>query len=135
MRGVTSTSRGVLALLAVLLFTGVSDGSDPPGQATTAQLPGSQASAAAREAHSNAAAPTCDEGGHAASMLLAGALTVSPEPGALDAAPQTQISLVGVSAGDLSGVTVTGSRSGAHDGRLEPYSQGDGASFHPEQSL
>jgi hypothetical protein len=65
-------------------------------------------------------------------MRLAGALTVSPEPGALDAAPQTQISLVGVPAGDLSKVTVRGSRSGAHDGRLEPYSQGDGASFIPK---
>ena len=32
---------------------------------------------------------------------------------------------------ELADVTVTGSRSGAHPGRLEAYSQGDGASFVP----
>jgi hypothetical protein len=41
----------------------------------------------------------------------------------------TQISFLGASAAELSNVTVTGSRSGAHTGHLEGYSQGDGASF------
>ena len=34
-------------------------------------------------------------------------------------------------AGDLRGISVVGSRTGAHAGRLEAYSQGDGASFVP----
>jgi arylsulfotransferase ASST len=68
------------------------------------------------------------------SALLAGAVTVSPLPGSRDASPSTQISLLGVHAQQLSGVAVTGSRSGRHAGRLVAYSQGDGASFvaaHP----
>jgi Arylsulfotransferase (ASST) len=67
------------------------------------------------------------------SALLAGAVTVSPLPGSRDASPLTQISLLGVPAGELSGVSVTGSRSGPHRGRLEAYSQGDGASFLPSR--
>ncbi len=65
------------------------------------------------------------------SALLGGTLTVSPLPGSRDASPLTQISLLGVGAGELSAVSATGSRSGAHTGRLLAYSQGDGASFVP----
>jgi hypothetical protein len=50
-------------------------------------------------------------------------------PGATDATPQTQISFLGVPAGDLGAIRVTGATSGRHAGRLLPYSQGDGASF------
>ena len=65
------------------------------------------------------------------SALQAGSVTVTPLPGSRDASPLTQISMVGVPAGGLSGVHVKGSRSGAHTGRLLAYSQGDGASFVP----
>jgi hypothetical protein len=65
------------------------------------------------------------------SALLAGAVTVSPLPGSRDASPLTQISFLGAPAAELSAVQVRGSRSGSHAGRLEPYSQGDGASFVP----
>jgi Arylsulfotransferase (ASST) len=65
------------------------------------------------------------------SALLAGAVTVSPLPGSRDASPSTQISMLGVPASELSGIAVTGSRSGRHAGRLVAYSQGDGASFLP----
>jgi arylsulfotransferase ASST len=65
------------------------------------------------------------------SALLAGAVTVSPLPGSRDASPRTQISFVGVPAAQLRVTSVRGSRSGAHRGRLEAYSQGDGASFVP----
>jgi hypothetical protein len=58
-------------------------------------------------------------------------LTVSPAPQSRDASPGTQLSLLGVPAGELAGVTVAGSRSGRHSGRLLAYSQGDGASFVP----
>lgn len=58
-------------------------------------------------------------------------MTVSPLPGARDATPATQISFLGLPAADISHVSVRGARSGAHGGRLAPYSQGDGASFLP----
>lgn len=67
------------------------------------------------------------------SGLLAGAVTVSPLPGSRDSSPLTQISFLGVPAGQLAGVTVSGSRSGGHTGRLAAYSQGDGASFLPSR--
>jgi Arylsulfotransferase (ASST) len=67
------------------------------------------------------------------SALLDGAVTVSPLPGSRDASARTQISFLGVPAGKLSGITVTGARSGPHPGRLEGYSQGDGASFLPSR--
>ncbi len=56
-------------------------------------------------------------------------LSVSPLPDSYDASYRTQISLAGVPAAALSSITVRGSHSGKHDGRLRPYSQGDGASF------
>ncbi len=61
--------------------------------------------------------------------LAGGRVTVSPAPDTRDASTGTQISFLGVPAGELSNVVVTGSRSGAHAGRLLAYSQGDGASF------
>jgi Arylsulfotransferase (ASST) len=60
-------------------------------------------------------------------------VSVSPLPDSLDASPQTQISLLGVPAGQLSDVRVKGSRTGVHAGRLRAYSQGDGASFVPSK--
>jgi hypothetical protein len=66
------------------------------------------------------------------SAALAGErVTVSPGPETRDASATTQISMLGVPAGELSHITVTGSRTGSHAGRLEAYSQGDGASFLP----
>jgi hypothetical protein len=76
-------------------------------------------------------APTCVPTSIDNSALQAGGVTLSPLPGSRDASPQTQISFLGVPAGDLAVQSVTGSRSGAHPGRLAPYSQGDGASFLP----
>jgi hypothetical protein len=66
------------------------------------------------------------------SAALAGErVTVSPGPETRDASATTQISMLGVSASELSHISVTGSRTGPHAGRLEAYSQGDGASFLP----
>jgi Arylsulfotransferase (ASST) len=56
---------------------------------------------------------------------------VSPAPGTGTAAPRTQISFLGTPAAQIRGVSVVGSRSGTHSGRLQAYSQGDGASFEP----
>ncbi len=76
-------------------------------------------------------APACAPSTLNTSALLDGAVTVSPLPGSRDATPQTQISFLGVPAGELSDVTVSGSRTGPHGGRLAAYSRGDGASFLP----
>lgn len=66
------------------------------------------------------------------SAALAGSrVTVSPTPQSRDASATTQISFLGPAAGELSAVSVSGSRSGPHPGRLLPYTQGDGASFLP----
>jgi hypothetical protein len=58
-------------------------------------------------------------------------LRVSPLPDSLDAPPHAQISLVGVPRSRLAQISVSGSISGGHSGRVEAYSQGDGASFLP----
>jgi hypothetical protein len=68
------------------------------------------------------------------SALLPGtSLAVSPLPGSYDASPYTQISLLGAPQGALSGVRVSGSKTGSHSGHLRGYSQGDGASFVPSR--
>ncbi|HEY2180117.1 MAG TPA: arylsulfotransferase family protein [Solirubrobacteraceae bacterium] len=67
------------------------------------------------------------------SAVKAASVTVSPLSGSRDATPRTQISFLGVPAGAISHVSVTGSRTGPHAGRLLAYSQGDGASFVPAQ--
>jgi Arylsulfotransferase (ASST) len=58
-------------------------------------------------------------------------VTVSPGPDTVDASANTQISMLGVPAKELSDITVRGSRTGLHFGRIVAYSQGDGASFLP----
>lgn len=60
-------------------------------------------------------------------------LQVSPLPDSEDAMPQTQISVLGAPPRDIVELSATGSLSGAHQGRLLAYSQGDGASFVPSQ--
>jgi Arylsulfotransferase (ASST) len=110
----------VLALLVGLLsLTSTGDGD-------TAGAAAASASSAGR------AAPVCTPAHLNVSAALAGSrVTVSPAPETRDASAATQISLLGVPASELSDVTVTGSRSGRHGGRLLAYSQGNGGSFVP----
>jgi hypothetical protein len=70
---------------------------------------------------------------NASAALAGGALTVSPGPGTRDSSHETQISMLGVPAAEIANLSVTGSRSGRHTGRLLAYSQGDGASFVPDR--
>ncbi len=68
--------------------------------------------------------------------LLAGApaqakVVAYPSPGTLTASPRTQISLRGIAPARIGTVTVTGSRSGRHGGRLRAHSDELGASFVP----
>jgi hypothetical protein len=86
----------------------------------------------ASSASSGPVGPRCVPSALNRSAVLPGtSLSVSPLPDSLDASSSTQISLLGVPSAQLSHVQVSGSRSGAHAGRLEGYSQGDGASFLP----
>jgi len=79
------------------------------------------------------ATPQCAPRTLDVSAVQAGSVTVSPLAGSRDASPRTQISFLGVPARDLRVLSVTGSRTGSHSGRMAAYSQGDGASFLPRQ--
>jgi hypothetical protein len=65
---------------------------------------------------------------HAAAAALP-TVTISPLKGTPDASPTTQISFLGAPAAELSQVTVVGTRSGHHGGKLAAYATGTGASF------
>ena len=62
-------------------------------------------------------------------------VTVSPFPGTPDASPTTQISFLGGPGTTVSAVTVVGSHSGSHSGRLERYSTATGESFLPSTAF
>jgi hypothetical protein len=61
------------------------------------------------------------------------AVSVFPIPGSRLAAPQTQITFRGTPIQRLGTVSVIGSRTGRHRGRLEPDSDGQGGSFLPDR--
>ena len=67
----------------------------------------------------------------AASAASAAAPTVSPAPGTPSAMPQSQISFLGAAPGSLGAISVLGSSSGRHSGRLRAYSSAVGESFLP----
>jgi hypothetical protein len=77
-------------------------------------------------------APRCTPTTLNRSAVLPGTgLSVSPLPDSYAASPETQISMVGAPASAIGDVSVSGSQSGSHPGRVLAYSQGDGASFVP----
>jgi hypothetical protein len=93
---------------------------------------GADAMATASKFKEPSVSPSCTPPRLDVSAALAGSrVTVSPAPDSRDASASTQISMLGPPASELSRVTVKGSLSGAHAGRLVAYSQGDGASFVP----
>src|SRR5689334_282342 len=71
----------------------------------------------------------------AASAGAAAPLTISPANGTPDANPKTGVSVLGAKPSDISSVTVTGSESGAHPGKLLPFSGKRGAIFQPDTPL
>ena len=88
--------------------------------------------AASASGASASAAPACIPhtlGGSA--QLGHSNVDVTPAPGSGTADPRTQLSFLGTPAADIRDLRVVGSRSGVHTGKLEAYSQGDGASFVP----
>src|ERR1700729_1345414 len=62
-------------------------------------------------------------------------VSVFPVAGGRVAAPSTQITLRGVPASQLGAISVTGSKSGTHTGRVVSDSDGQGASFIPSRSF
>ena len=97
---------------------------------------GSKRIAAENAAYRAPAAPQCVPAQLNRSAVLPGtSVAVSPLPTSYDASAHTQISLLGAPASTLSAISVSGSQSGAHSGRLLAYSQGDGASFVPSRPL
>ena len=58
-------------------------------------------------------------------------VSVFPTPGSRYSMPTTQITFRGVAPDRLGSISVTGSKSGVHAGRLAADSDGDGASFIP----
>jgi len=60
-------------------------------------------------------------------------VAISPANGTPDASPQTQISILGVAPRSIRSVSVRGSGTGAHEGKLRAYSHRRGASFVPAQ--
>ncbi|HWX74711.1 MAG TPA: arylsulfotransferase family protein [Solirubrobacteraceae bacterium] len=82
---------------------------------------------------SSPSAPAVLSGEAAIHAAEANPVTVSPLPGTRDASPGTQISFLGGPGTSVSGVSVRGSRSGAHAGVLLPYSTGTGESFLPRR--
>jgi Arylsulfotransferase (ASST) len=85
-------------------------------------------------AYKGPSAPQCVPDHLGRSAILPGtSLSVAPLPDSLDAPYTTQISMLGYPPSALSGISVRGSASGGHSGRLAAYSQGDGASFVPNK--
>src|SRR5687767_4440640 len=66
-------------------------------------------------------------------LLAAASVAVYPLPDSTTASRETQISFRGTTA--LGEVTVTGSRTGRHPGRVRQHSDGQGASFIPSRSF
>src|SRR5205823_2501526 len=69
----------------------------------------------------------------AAAATAAAAVSVYPFPNSRYEMPQTQIAFRGIPAGQIGSVTVVGSRSGTHTGRLAADSDGQGGSFLPDK--
>jgi len=68
-----------------------------------------------------------------AASASAAVVDVYPSPGSQFASPRTQLSFRGVAPGRLGAISVTGSVSGAHGGRVVAHSDGRGASFVPDK--
>src|SRR5690349_18149151 len=99
----TSAHAAIVLTAAAMLGFAASSCGDPSSQAQVRVTPATTAG----EARANAVA-------------------VSPQPGTEDASPYTQISFLGKQGTKVNDVSVTGSKSGPHAGKLEPYSTGTG---------
>lgn len=62
-------------------------------------------------------------------------VAVYPVAGTPDANPRSEISFRGIPLDKLTGVKITGSKTGPHTGKLEAHSDGQGASFVPDKKF
>jgi hypothetical protein len=118
----------LVAAAVLVLVTGAVDLSS----GSSRRSPGHRRSSADASPSSSTSgtSPRCTPASLNRSAMLPGTpLSVSPLPGTMVAEPTAQISMLGVPAGEIAAVSVSGSRSGRHGGRLIAYSQGDGASY------
>jgi Arylsulfotransferase (ASST) len=69
----------------------------------------------------------------AATTAHATPVTISPLADTPDASPQTQISFLGAAASQIHNISVVGSHSGSHTGRLKSYASATGASYLPSR--
>jgi hypothetical protein len=60
---------------------------------------------------------------------------VFPRPGSQSANPQTTISFRGIASGAIGAISVTGDKTGVHQGRWVAHSDGEGASFDPSTAF
>jgi Arylsulfotransferase (ASST) len=74
-------------------------------------------------------------GGEHASLAASRAVSVYPVNGTRAASPSTSITIRGATASQLSGLVVSGTKSGRHAGALRPHSDGRGASFVPAKQF
>jgi hypothetical protein len=74
-------------------------------------------------------------GSATAAQAAPASVSVFPIPGGRLAAPSTQITFRGLPASQLGAISVTGSKSGTHTGRIVGDSDGDGASFLPSHAF
>ncbi len=124
----TTLKRHLLRRTLVLLGAAILTGS------VAALAFGAKRIASENAAYKGPAAPQCVPSKLSRTDILPGTrLAVSPLPDSLDASYATQISFLGYPASALSGISVNGTASGGHPGRLQAYSQGDGASFVPNK--
>jgi Arylsulfotransferase (ASST) len=118
-----SSAAGLVALAALATLGVAACGSSSPRPKSSAP-----------PAHTASAAPACLPASQNHSARLAGtSVDVSPAPGTAMANPDTQISFLGAAAKEIRSVSVSGSSTGRHSGKLRAYSQGDGASFVPDK--
>ncbi|MFL5781913.1 MAG: arylsulfotransferase family protein [Thermoleophilaceae bacterium] len=71
----------------------------------------------------------------ASSSGAGGSVATFPMAGVPDANPKTTISFRGISPEQLTGVSVKGSQSGAHEGALAPHPDGNGVTFDPKKDF
>lgn len=71
----------------------------------------------------------------AAAQAQAPVVGAFPTPGTISASPETQISIRGLPASQIGPITVVGSKSGPHTGRIEAHSDGQGGSFVLDKPL
>jgi hypothetical protein len=102
-----------------------------PARAIVAGLAGVLAAFALASCGSAAKPPSASAVVADVAAAATNTVTVSPLPGTGDASPSTQISFLGAAGTTVSDVSVVGSSSGSHSGRLEAYSTGTGESFLP----